>query len=45
MHKPESIQEIQMLKVLSDFEIPTAHIISAKRPDLMLTDKKNKIVV
>ena len=36
MHKPESILENEMHKILWDFEIQTAHLIPARRPDLVL---------
>ena len=41
MHKPESVLENEMHKILWDFEIQMDHLISARRPDLVLI-KKNK---
>ena len=42
MHKPESILENETLKVLWDFAIQTDHLISARRPDLVIVDKKKE---
>ena len=36
MHKPESVQENEIHKVLWDFEIRTYYLISAWSPDLKL---------
>ena len=36
MHNWESTQENEMHKILRDFEIQTDHLISARRPDLMI---------
>ena len=38
MHKPESILENEMHKILWDFEIQTDHLISARWPDLEIID-------
>ena len=42
MHNPESILENQTHKILRDFEIQTDHLISARRPDLLIVKKKKK---
>ena len=39
MHKPESVSENN---ILWDFEIQTDHLISARRPDLVMINKKRK---
>ena len=41
MHKSESILE-NAKKILWDFEIQTDHLTPARRPDLVLINKKNK---
>ena len=40
LHKPESVLENDVFKILKDFEIQTYDLISAKRPDLMSVDKR-----
>ena len=41
MHKPESVQENETHKILSDFEIQTHHLFSDRKWDLgMITKKK-----
>ena len=42
VHKPESVLEKETLKILCDFEIQTDHLISARRPDLVIVKKKKK---
>ena len=42
MHKPESVLENETHKILWDFEIKTDHSIPAKRPDLVLINKKKR---
>ena len=42
MHKPESVLENEIHKILWDFEIQTDHLILARRPDLQLINKKKK---
>ena len=42
MHKPESIAENELHKILWDFEIQTDHLIPARRPDLVQINKKRK---
>ena len=36
MHNPESVLENEMHKILSDFETQTDHLISTRRPDLVI---------
>ena len=43
MHKPESVLENETHKILWDFEIQTDHLITARRPDLVLINKKERI--
>ena len=40
MHNPASLQENETHKFLWGYEIPTDHLISARRPDLMIIKKK-----
>ena len=42
MHNPESVQENETHKLLWDFEIQTDHLISARRPDQVIVNKKKK---
>ena len=42
MHKQESILENEMHKILWDFEIQKDHLIPARRPDLLLINKKKR---
>ena len=42
MHKPESFLENETHKIIWDFEVQTDHLIPARRPDLVLIDKKRK---
>ena len=42
MPKPESVLENETHKILWDFEIKTDHLIPARRPDLVLIDKKER---
>ena len=42
MHNPKSVLENEMLKLLWDFEIQTDHLISARRPDLVIVDKNKE---
>ena len=39
-HKPESVLESEDYKILWDFSIKNDHIIEARRPDLVVVDKK-----
>ena len=43
MHNTESVLENETHKGLWDFEIQAVHLISARRPDLMIVKKKKKI--
>ena len=43
MHNPESVLENETRKVLWDFDIPTDHLISARLPDLIITNKKREL--
>ena len=40
MHNPAPVLENNMYKLLRDFDIHTGHLISTKRPDLMINKKK-----
>ena len=42
MHKLEFVQENKSNKILWDFEIQTDHIITGRRPDLVVITKKKK---
>ena len=42
MHNPESVLENEMLKIFRDFEMQTDHLISARRPQLVIVKKKKK---
>ena len=42
MHNPTSILEDDTHKLLWDFDIHTDHLISLRRPDLMIIQKKKK---
>ena len=42
-HEPESVLENEDYKILWDFSIQTDHIIEARRSDLVLVDKKERI--
>ena len=35
MYNPESIKENETQQILGDFEVPTDHLILARRPDLI----------
>ena len=41
-HKPESVMENDMVKILWDFNIQTDHIIQHRRPDIVVVDKSNR---
>ena len=40
MQNPEPVQENETQNILCDFEILTYHLISARRPDLKIVNKK-----
>ena len=42
MHNPESVQENETHNLLWDFEIQTDHLISTRRPDLLIASKKKR---
>ena len=42
-HEPESVLENENYKILWDFSIQTDHAIEARRPDLVVVDKKERI--
>ena len=42
MHNPASVLENVTHKLLWDFEIQTDHLISVRRPDLLITNKKKR---
>ena len=42
MYNPESVLENEMYKILSDFEIQMDHLILARRPELVIVNKKKK---
>ena len=42
MHNPAAVLENDTHKFLWDFDIQTNHLISARRPDLIVTNKKKK---
>ena len=42
MHNPESVPENETHKLLSDFEIQTDHLISVRRPDLIIINSNKK---
>ena len=42
MHNPKSVLENEMLKLLWDFDIKTNYLISVRRPDLIIINKKER---
>ena len=42
MHNPAAVQENDTHKLLWDFDIQTDHLISARRPDLKVINKKKE---
>ena len=42
MHNPESVLKNETHKLLTDFKIQTDHLISARRPDLIIVNKKKR---
>ena len=42
MHNPEPILENDAHKLLWDFDIQTDHLISARKPDLIIINKKKE---
>ena len=43
MHNPAPVQENPTHKLLWEFNIQTDHLIPARRPDVIIINKKNKI--
>ena len=43
MHNPAPVQENDSHKLLWDFNIQTDHLIPARRPDLIIINKKKRI--
>ena len=41
-HEPQSVLENENYKILWDFSIQTDHVIEARRPDLVVIDKKER---
>ena len=41
-HEPEGVSENKDYKILWDFSIQTDHVIEARRPDLVVVDKKDR---
>ena len=41
-HEPESVLENEDYKILWDFSIETDHVTEARRPDLVVVDKKER---
>ena len=44
MHNPASVLKNDTHKLLWDLDIPTDHLISARRPDLIIINKKREFV-
>ena len=42
MHNPAAVQENDTHKLLWEFDIQTDHLISARRPDLIVINKKKR---
>ena len=40
-HEPQSVCENEEYKILLDFSIQTDHVIEARRPDMIIVEKKN----
>ena len=45
MHNPESVLENETHRILWDFVIQTDHLISARRPDLVIVNKRTCRIV
>ena len=45
MHSPESVWENDIRKIFQDFEIHMDHPIQTRRPDLVLINKKKKLII
>ena len=44
MHDPAPVLENDTHKLLWDFDVQTDHLISARRPDLIIINKKKKSI-
>ena len=42
MHRPEAVLENDTHRLLWDFDVQTNHLISARRPDLIIISKEKK---
>ena len=42
-HEPDAVRENNDFHILSDFEVQTDHVVEAKRPDMIVTEKQNNI--
>ena len=42
MHNPESVPKNETHKLFWDFEIQTDHLITTRRPDLIIINEKKK---
>ena len=40
-HQPEAVIENDSCKILWDFTVQTDHFVTARRPDMILTDKEH----
>ena len=45
MHNPASVQKNDTHKLLWDFDIQTDHLISARKPDLIIINKKERTCI
>ena len=45
MHKPESVVENEIYKILCDFSIEMDHLIQARRPDLVIINEKKRTCI
>ena len=45
MHKPKCVLENETHKILWDFEIQIDHLILARKPQLVLSNKKKEFVI
>ena len=45
MYKQESVPENKKHKILWDFNIQTTHLIPARKPDLVLINKKKELII
>ena len=44
MHNPASVQENDTHKLLWDFDLQTDHLISVRKPDLIVINKKKRVL-